>query len=302
MNLKLWFRATRFHLVISGSAPIFVAAAFAYYAHHVFHWVLFLLSWIAMTAVLTSLDLFNDYYDHLLGADNINPKTNPFSGGSRVIQDGLMPEKTIFRASVAGLIVAAVIGLYLNFVLDGITILMLGLIGFFIVYFYTAPPLKLCYRGLGEIAQAIGYGPVVIFGVYFVQTRVIDRDIVLFSIPFSFIGPLVGIILQIPDYEADKQAKKNNLVSRLGKKRTVYLYSSMLFLIFLSDAMLLYMKLIPLRSSVVFITVPIAVVSVINALKHFNNVTLFLRTMKLTILFAALHNSLIIITLIASNI
>jgi 1,4-dihydroxy-2-naphthoate octaprenyltransferase len=301
MNLKLWLRATRFHMVISGSSPIFVATAFAYYTHHVFNWILFLLTWIAMTAVLISTDLFNDYYDHILKADDLNPITTPFSGGSRVIQEGLIPEKTIFYVSIAGLIIASVIGLYMNFVLDGITILLLGLVGFFLVYFYTAPPIKFCYRGLGEIAQAIGYGPVILFGAYFVQTRVITPDIVLFSIPFTFIGLIVGMILSIPDFEADKKAKKNNLVIVLGKKRTVVLYCFMLFLIFFSDAILLYLRIIPLWSSVIFITVPLAVLSGINALKNFNDTTLFLRTSKLTLLIAALHNYLFIISLVVSS-
>jgi 1,4-dihydroxy-2-naphthoate octaprenyltransferase len=302
MDLKLWFRATRFHMVISGSSPIFVASAFAYFTYHVFNWFLFLLTWIAMTAVLISTDLFNDYFDYILGADNLNPVTTPFSGGSRVIQEKLISEKKIFYGSIVGLVFAALIGIYLNFVLDGITILLLGLTGFFLVYFYTAPPIKFCYRGLGEIAQAIGYGPVMIFGAYFVQTQVISFDIVLFSIPFTFIGLIVGMILSIPDYEADKKAKKNNLVIVLGKKRVIFLYGIMLFLIFLSDAILLYIQLIPLLSSVIFITAPLAIISFVNALKNINNTTLFLRTSKLTLLIAALHNYLFVISLTISSI
>ena len=302
MGLRLWFRATRFHMVISGSSPIFVATAYAYYTHHVFNWWLFLLTWIAMTAVLVSTDLLNDYYDHVLKADDLNPVTTPFSGGSRVIQEGLIAEKTIFRVSIALLVFASIIGLYLNFVLDGVTILLLGLLGFFLVFFYTAPPVKLCYRGFGEIAQAIGYGPVMLFGAYFVQTRVLDPAIMLFAIPFTFIGLIVGMILSIPDYDADKKVKKNNLVIVLGKKRTVVAYGVMLVLIFVSDAILLYSKLIPVWSAVVFITVPLAVVSVVNALKNYNDTTLFLRTSKLTLLIAALHNYLFIISLVVASI
>ena len=302
MGLRLWFRATRFHMVISGSSPIFVATAYAYYTHHVFNWWLFLLTWIAMTAVLVSTDLLNDYYDHVLKADDLNPVTTPFSGGSRVIQEGLIAEKTIFRVAIALLVFASIIGLYLNFVLDGVTILLLGLLGFFLVFFYTAPPVKLCYRGFGEIAQAIGYGPVMLFGAYFVQTRVLDPAIMLFAIPFTFIGLIVGMILSIPDYDADKKVKKNNLVIVLGKKRTVVAYGVMLVLIFVSDAILLYSKLIPVWSAVVFITVPLAVVSVVNALKNYNDTTLFLRTSKLTLLIAALHNYLFIISLVVASI
>ena len=50
-------------------------------------------------------------------------------------------------------------------------LLVIGVVGFLVSLGYTAPPLKFVYRGLGEIAVAIGFGPLMLLGAYVVQTR-----------------------------------------------------------------------------------------------------------------------------------
>jgi 1,4-dihydroxy-2-naphthoate octaprenyltransferase len=289
-------------MVLSMSSPIFVATAFAWYTHGAFDLPLFFLTWIGATTIFVSTDLFNDYYDHVLKADDVNSSPTPFSGGSRVIQEGLVPAKTMLLVAIIGLIIAAIIGLYLNFVLDGITILVLGLIGFFLVYFYTAPPIKFCYRGFGEIVQGFGFGPIILFGVYFVQTHVITRDIVLISIPFGFVGSMVGLILSIPDYETDKQVNKKNLIILFGKKRAVIIYGLLLLFTFISDAILIILNVLPPWCLLIFIIIPLAILSFSNGLKHFNDTKLFLFTSVLSLIIAAVHNFLFIIGLLLEKI
>ena len=49
-------------------------------------------------------------------------------------------------------------------------LLVIGVVGFVVSLGYTAPPLKFVYRGLGEIAVALGFGPLMLLGAYVVQT------------------------------------------------------------------------------------------------------------------------------------
>ena len=302
MNLKLWLRATRFQMVLAMSAPIFVATAFAWYTHNACDLPLFLLTWLGATIIFVSTDMFNDYYDHVLKADDVNISPTPFSGGSRVIQDGLIPAKTILLVAIVGLVIAAIIGLYLNFILDGITILVLGLIGFFIVFFYTAPPIKFCYRGLGEIVSGFGFGPIILFGVYFVQTQVITMDIVLLSIPLGFVGSMMVLILSIPDYESDKQVNKKNLTILFGKKHAVIIYGFFLLFIFISDTILIILHVLPLWCLLVLVNVPLAMISFANAWKHFNDTKLFLFTGFASFLIATLHHALLVVGLFLAKI
>ena len=110
-------------------------------------------------------------FDTVQGADDANVTPTQFSGGSRVIQYGLVSLRqmatlaTVFyvaagadRAGPAGHPRVA-------------ALLVIGVVGFIVVLGYTAPPLKFVYRGLGEIAVAIGFGPLMLLGAYVVQTR-----------------------------------------------------------------------------------------------------------------------------------
>ena len=69
------------------------------------------------------------------------------------------------------MIIGIVIGLYLNYILPGNMLLYLGISGVFLGYFYTAPPFKLGYNGLGELSVFLGFGPLSVLAGYFVQAK-----------------------------------------------------------------------------------------------------------------------------------
>jgi 1,4-dihydroxy-2-naphthoate octaprenyltransferase len=98
-------------------------------------------------------------------------------------------------------------------------VVWLGLAGVFLAVSYHAPPLRLAYRGLGEVAVAIAYGPLVTCGTFLVQRHEVTAEVVALSLP---LGLLIGAFLWInefPDYRADAGAGKRTLVVRLGRRR-----------------------------------------------------------------------------------
>jgi 1,4-dihydroxy-2-naphthoate octaprenyltransferase len=120
---------------------------------------------------------------------------------------------------------AATIGLVLVALTGSILLLWIGVAGIALGLAYTAPPLKLVYRGLGELAVALGFGPVMLLGAYVVQTgRLAWEPVVLSLVP----GILISLILfvnEIPDRGGDAQAGKRTLPVRLSPDvvRTAYL-------------------------------------------------------------------------------
>ena len=68
-------------------------------------------------------------------------------------------------------VLAGVIGLVLLATRGSTALLVIGVVGFVVSLGYTAPPLKFVYRGLGEVAVALGFGPLMLLGAYVVQTR-----------------------------------------------------------------------------------------------------------------------------------
>jgi 1,4-dihydroxy-2-naphthoate octaprenyltransferase len=103
-------------------------------------------------------------------------------------------------------------------------------------WFYSAPPLRLLSRGLGEIAIAIGTGFVIPGAGYLAARGQLDSFILHLTIPFIMYGFILSLSLEIPDMEDDLKVGKTNLVVRKGRQfafATISLLSSLATIIFL---------------------------------------------------------------------
>lgn len=143
---------------------------------------------------------------------------SPFSGGKRVLVEGLLtrPQTKAIAAAAYALGIASGLAI-VAFREPGV--LWLGVAGVALAYFYHAPPFKLSYRGLGEAAVATTYGPLIALGAYAVQRGALSSELAWASVP---LGLLIGAFLwvcEFPDYLADRDAGKCNLVVRLGRVR-----------------------------------------------------------------------------------
>lgn len=203
-------------------------------------------------------NLANDYFDHLSGADQANLNPTPFSGGSRMIQDGIILPKKILYAALAAFIFGSLIGLYLNYLCGKNIILILGVIGVGLGFFYSGRPFFIGYRGFGELAVGAGFGPLMVMGAYFVQAQSLPFNIFLISIPVGILVALIVFINEFPDYAADKIVKKNTLVVVLGREKAIRVYHIFLMLIYLYVAFLVIFGVMPLFSLLVFLSLPLA--------------------------------------------
>lgn len=185
----------------------------------------FLLTLIGIVCTNAALNMSNDYFDHLSGNDEANKELTPFSGGSRTIQEGILPARQVLALALCFYVAAIAIGLYLAWA-RGVVILWLGVAGMFIALFTSAPPFRLNYRGhgLGELATFLGSGPLIVLGAYYVQAQRVTTEAALISIPVGLLGAALIWINEFPDYRADKAAGKNTLVVILGPRRAVWGY------------------------------------------------------------------------------
>lgn len=161
----------------------------------------------------------------------------PFSGGKRVLVEGLLSRSQ--TAAIAGVsyLLGIAIGLIIVLYREP-QVLWLGIIGVGAAYSYNGSPLRLAYRGLGELAVAFCYGPLICCGMYLVQRGTVTPGVAAVSVP---LGLLIGAFLWInefPDYRADKQADKKNWVVRLGPRK-----ASRVFVIILVTALILLAEL-----------------------------------------------------------
>ncbi len=217
-------------------------------------------------------NLANDYFDHLSGCDEGNPTPTPFSGGSRVIQDGLIAPKTILYVSLASFILGGTIGLYLNYLCSGNAILFLGVIGVFLGFFYTAKPFRIGYGSFGELAVGFGFGPLIVLGSYYVQAQSLPGKVFLISIPVGILIALVLFINEFPDYLADKKVGKRTLVVILGKRNAVVLYHVFLAAVYLVIISLIIFKFLPVICLIVLLSLPLALKAFAVSRKNFDKI------------------------------
>jgi len=218
--IVFWLRTLRAPFFQAVIVPCILGTVVAWYQTGKFHLGYFLLSFVAVICVHAGTNLTNDYFDHKSGADDINENFNQFSGGSRMIQDGLIAPRKILLVALFSFGVACLIGLYLVYAC-GWPLLAIGAVGIFSGYFYTASPFKIGYRGWGELLTGLNCGPLVVLGAYYVHAQSLSWRAVTASLPVGFLIAAVLYINQFPDYEADKAAGKANLVVKLGPQRAV---------------------------------------------------------------------------------
>lgn len=210
-----FFLATRLPFLSATIVPVFLGLAAAGYDRR-FSFGLALLTLLGGVAIHLGLNVANDIFDTLSGADEVNFTPTQFSGGSRVLQYGLVSLRQMAVIATICYAIAIVIGLVLV-ALTGAGLLWVGVAGVLISYFYTAPPLRLVHRGLGELCVALGFGPIMTLGTYFVQAGHYAPRPLILSIPVALLVMLILYANEIPDRAADAKAGKRTLVVRMPK-------------------------------------------------------------------------------------
>ncbi len=252
----LIIRTFRLPFVIATILPVILGTVIAYRSGF-FNWVLFGLTLVAALLIHLGVNTANDYFDSRAGTDDINTTPTPFSGGSRIIQYGLLPPSAVLSLSTASYAGGILIGLYLT-ITRGLPVLLIGLVGLLISYGYTAPPLKWAYRGLGEVAVGIGFGPLLVLGAYFVQTQGFSLEALLGSIPVGMLVMLILYVNEVPDRTWDDEAGKKTLVALMREDSVVtgFLISvGVVYAIILIGAIT---RIFPLSAILALLTVPVA--------------------------------------------
>jgi 1,4-dihydroxy-2-naphthoate polyprenyltransferase len=252
----VFFLATRVPFLTATFVPIMLGAMIA--RNDGFSaWWLFLLALIGGSAIHLGLNVANDVSDATSGADYANVNPTMFSGGSRMIQYGLVSLAAMKRISFACYAVGIAIGLYLT-ATRGLELLWIGLAGVFLSIAYTAPPFKLVHRGMGELAVALGFGPIMVVGTYFVIAQRITLEALYASLPVAIFIMLVLYVNQVPDRPADEKTGKRTIVVRLPKKAIVTGYAVSVITAYALIAIGAITGIMPVWTLLALLTVPLA--------------------------------------------
>ncbi len=253
-----WVQASRLPFYVATFIPLFIGWTMAMRSTGVARPWRFILVFLGSLTVHLITNLANDYFDHLGGTD-----AGQAIGGSRVIQEGKIALKTMFRVIVGLYIFAFAIAFIIIF---GLKLYLLAIPIFFAAfssYFYVAPPIRYGYHGLGELFVGINMGPIMVVGTYWVITGHPGWTPFLISIPVGLMVALILYYQSLPDMETDAAVHKNTLAVKLGKKGSFAGLIIFFILIYLSITLLIVYGLLSWYSLTFLASIPL-VVKLIN--------------------------------------
>jgi 1,4-dihydroxy-2-naphthoate octaprenyltransferase len=210
-----FIRLGRFPFLLSGFVPFTAGALLAFLLGARFTPAQFLLGYAAMAAAHLSTNYSNDYFD--ADADRF-VETTAISGGSGVLRAHPSLRPAALVAAVVLMAVSVLIGYAFVVIYDYPAVfLAFGIAGNLLGWFYTAPPLRLAYRNLGEVTNMITFGLLMPGAGYFVAAGMLDLSFFAFALPLFLYGLVFIVSVEIPDMEGDILGGKRTLVVRRGR-------------------------------------------------------------------------------------
>ena len=264
-KIILWVKVSRAEFFTASIIPVLVGTAVAFSAKGVFDPGLFLLALFTVVALHAGGNLTNEYFDHKSGNDWLSENPSPYSGGSQIIQTGQLASGAVLLAALTCFSIAGLLGLIIIIKTQSLLLLALGVFGILAGFFYTAGPVRLVYRGFGEIFIAIAFGICPVFGSYYVQT--LKLDFVPLA-PACIIAMLVFLILLInefPDLKADAAVRKKTLPVRLGPGRAVWIYRVTLLATYIPAVIMLFSRQTFLAGLLYLLSLPAAIFALKNS-------------------------------------
>ncbi len=225
-RIKYWLLLSRIPFLSVMILPYILGALLASRISGNFNFFIFLLGLCGAALVQLAAHYSGEAYDISEDRLSITLEKNFFSGGSQVLVENHIPAKNVKILTGVVIFLALAIGLILQFYFKtGKWTLFLGVSGIVSGLFYSKPPLRWVSRGLGEFFIAYAFGWLAVNAGFYIQTS--RFNILAALVSFSIACAVVNIILinEYPDYPADKQATKQNVLVRIGKEKGAVLYA-----------------------------------------------------------------------------
>ena len=173
-------------------------------------------------------NVINDFHDSVNGSDVANiERIYPFTGGSRMIQDGVFTDQQIRDVAIALFCLSILLGISVAYT-SSISLIFVGMLGIFLAWAYSAPPFKLMSRGLiGELSIALAWSLVVIGAAILSESPQVSHSglptYIAIGLSYGFSVTNILFVNQIPDITADLSAKKHTLAATIQTKH-LWLY------------------------------------------------------------------------------
>ena len=178
-----------------------------------------------------SLNLFDDYFDYKVQKTDFRDRMQHKGMRARIAKcDYLTSGKATLKQLLVACVIMGAIALSAGLVIylyRGNVILMLAAFAAILGISYSGSPLRLSYRGLGEIVIGIMFGPMLMTGIFYAACGAFNWSVLFVSVPVGLLVANIVYTHAIMDYEPDKEVGKMTFAVLLKDKKR------MLFCLFL---------------------------------------------------------------------
>jgi 1,4-dihydroxy-2-naphthoate polyprenyltransferase len=212
-----WIMAIRPKTLPAGAGPVLLGLALAYSQAHQLSIGIALATLCCSLLMQISSNLINDYYDGVKGLDK-----DDRLGPPRATSLGLIPSSQVKRSFQLTLGLSFLIGITLMYH-GGLPILLIGLSSLFFSWAYTGGPYPLSYYGLGELFAFIFFGPIAVWGTWYLQSLDFSSPQSIFIISWGMAVGLLSAALMgvnnLRDRHTDRRSGKFTLATVLGNHK-----------------------------------------------------------------------------------
>lgn len=247
-----WLLASRPRTLGASVIPVLLGTALAF-QHRVAVFPIALLALLGAVLLQVGTNLFNDWADFQLGADNAERLGPP-----RASANGWLKPLDVQRASLLAFGLATVGGVFL-IVRGGWPVLVMGVFSLMAGVGYTAGRKSLAYLGLGEAAVALFFGPVAVAGTYYVQALTYHRSALILGLAVGVWCVGIMVVNNLRDIPTDVRVGKNTVAVRLGESGTRLLFAFTTLTPFLLIGMAVGTQTLRPALALVFLALPLAV-------------------------------------------
>tara|TARA_Y100001970_G_C14118591_1_gene795006 strand:+ start:31 stop:951 length:921 start_codon:yes stop_codon:yes gene_type:complete len=212
-KLSIWIMAIRPKTLLASQGPVLLGLFLAFDYNQSINLLVAVLTLLCALLMQIGTNLVNDYFDHFTGVDSESRL-----GPERVTSNGLLTPQDVKTGYFICFITSFLLGCFLMSV-GGYPIIIIGLLSLLMAYAYTGGPFPLSHFALGELIAIIFFGPVAVWGTYFLQTKSFDSLPVLIGLGPGFIAGTLMSINNLRDRVNDKKASKITLAVLMGEKR-----------------------------------------------------------------------------------
>lgn len=270
MNLKSFLSLVEIRTKVASILPLLIGTLYGVHRFNLFNplnFIFFFISLIFIDMATTALNHFYDFKnakkEYGYNYDIHNP-----------VKNYNLSNKTVISTIIILLTTAIISGLIL-YLRTNLLILLIGGLSFFVGITYSFGPIPISRTPFGELFSGFFMG----FFIFFIATQIhlppkqkiinliyqnynlifeinIIELLYIFCAALPLILSIANIMLanNISDIEDDKKNDRYTLPIYIGKEKSLFLFKSLYYIIFLDFIFLIALKIIPLFSLIIFVS------------------------------------------------